>query len=129
MTFRCAAEKALATSGGGRNTFQNGASRPPGRSTRAAAAAPATGSTQCQVCPATTASNTRPAGSQASNAATSTSTPLRRAKPAIRASTSTPSTRQPAARNCRLEMPVPQPTSRTSGPGLAATIAATMASG
>jgi hypothetical protein len=33
-------------------------------------------STQCQACPAITASNTRPAGSQVSNAATSTSSPL-----------------------------------------------------
>ena len=61
--------------------------------------------------------------------ATSTAIPLRRAKPAIRSSGSTPSTRQPAAWNCRAAMPVPQPTSRTSGPGLAATIRSTMASG
>jgi hypothetical protein len=76
-----------------------------------------------------TASKARPALSQASNVATSTSTPNRRARPAIRASGSTPSTRQPAAWNCRAAMPVPQPTSRTPGPGLAATIAAIMASG
>jgi hypothetical protein len=109
--------------------FQNTASRPPGRSTCAALAAPATGSTQCQACPAMTASKVRPAGSQASNLATSTSTPLRRANWAMRGSGSTPSTRQPAAWNCRASMPVPQPTSRTSGPGLAAMMRSTMAWG
>ena len=51
--------------------FQKTASRPPGRSTAAAFAAPATGSTQCQACAAMTASNVRPAGSQSSNFATS----------------------------------------------------------
>jgi hypothetical protein len=69
------------------------------------------------------------AGSQSSNVATSTSAPLRSANWAIRASGSTPSTLQPAAWNCRASMPVPQPTSRTSGPGLAATIRSTIASG
>ena len=58
-----------------------------------------------------TASNTRPAGSQSSNFATSTSVPPCLACPAIRGSGSTPSTRQPAAWNSREEMPVPQPTS------------------
>jgi hypothetical protein len=70
-------------------------------------AAPATGSTQCQACPATTASNARPALSQASNLDTSTSSPCRRARSAIRASGSTPSTRQPTAWNCRATMPGP----------------------
>src|SRR5215472_19266602 len=51
---------------------------PAGRSACAALAAPATGSTQCQACPATTASNARLAGSEASNAATSTLSPFRR---------------------------------------------------
>ena len=46
------AGEGLARPGGGWNTFQNTASRPPGRSTCAALAAPATGSTQCQACPA-----------------------------------------------------------------------------
>jgi hypothetical protein len=36
---------------------------------------------------------------------------------------------QPAAWNCRAAMPVPVPTSRTSGPGLAATIRSTRALG
>jgi hypothetical protein len=67
--------------------------------------------------------------SQSSNAATSTATPVCRANWAIRRSGSTPSTLQPAAWNCRASMPVPQPTSRTSGPGLAATIRSTIASG
>lgn len=76
-----------------------------------------------------TASNFRPAGSQSSNFATSTSNPPRRAKSAIRASGSTPSTVQPADLNCRAAVPVPQPTSSMAGPGLAAMIASTMASG
>ena len=121
--------KAAPRSGGSCAAFQNTASRPPGRSTRAALAAPATGSTQCQAWAAMTASNSRPALSHASNVATSASTPLRRASSAIRASGSTPSTRQPAARNWRAAMPVPQPTSSTSGPGQAATIRSTMAPG
>jgi len=76
-----------------------------------------------------TASNRRPALSQASNFATSTSIPLRRANSAIRISGSTPSTVQPAAWNCRAAMPVPHPTSKKSGPGLAATTASTRAAG
>ena len=60
-------------------------------------AAPATGSTQCQLSPATTTSNLRPAASQASKVEISTSTPLRCANSAIRGSGSTPSTVQPAA--------------------------------
>jgi hypothetical protein len=44
---------------------------------------PATGSTQCRAVPAMTASKRRPALSQASNVATSTSIPVRRANSAI----------------------------------------------
>jgi hypothetical protein len=76
-----------------------------------------------------TASKRRPVLSQASNIASSTSIPVRRANSAILVSGSTPSTVQPAAWNCRAAMPVPQPTSRTSGPGLAAMIASTRAPG
>nr|WP_308210222.1 hypothetical protein [Actinomadura madurae] len=64
-------------------------------------AAPAIGSIQCQDVPATTASKSRPAASQVSKAATSTSRPRRRAKAAMRASGSTPSTVQPGG----LELP------------------------
>ncbi len=63
--------------GDGWNTFQNTANRSAGRSTSVAFAAPATGPTQCQDCPETTASNVRPVGFQSSNFATSTSNPLR----------------------------------------------------
>ena len=69
----------------------------PGRSTPAAFAAPATGSTQCQAFPATTASN---AGRPGPIPRTSPPRPrcrARRANSAIRASSSTPCTRQPAA--------------------------------
>jgi len=55
----------------------NGTSRPPGRSARAALAAPATGPVQCQAVLAMTASQFRSVLSEASNVATST--PLRRA--------------------------------------------------
>ncbi len=48
---------------------------------------------------------------------------------AIRASGSTPSTAQPAVWSWRAAMPVSQPTSSTSGPGLPATIRATNAGG
>jgi hypothetical protein len=70
-------------------------------------------------------------GSQASKSPPRPSTPLRRAKSAIRASGSTPS----AFAAGRVELPGgdagagAEPTSRTSGPGLAATIRSTMASG
>ena len=75
--------KASVASGGGWPTFQNAASRPQGRSTCAAFVAPMAASTQCQACLAMTASKLRLAGSQASSVATSTSTPLRRAKAAF----------------------------------------------
>ena len=120
------AEKPAATSGGGWKTFQNTASRPPGRNACAALDAPATASIQCQAWPATTASKVRPALSHSSNGATSTSSPNCRASSAMRASTSTPITRQPAAWNCRAAMPVPHPTSRKSVPGLPATIRSTI---
>ena len=45
---------------GGSKTCQYSASNPLGRSTCAALRAPSTGSTQCQACPATTASKVRP---------------------------------------------------------------------
>ena len=129
-TRRQAALAASDTSGGDwETTWWKGASSPPGRSTCAALAAPATGSTQCQAVPATTASNSRPAGSHSSNVATSASTPVLRANSAILASGSTPSTRQPAAWNCLATMPVPVPTSSTSVPGLAAMIRSAKAAG
>ena len=96
--------------------FQNTASRPSGRNASAAFVAPATGSTQCQDWPATTASNRRPSGSHSSNVAMSTSNPFRRATSPIRSSGSTPDTGSRAAANWRATMPVPIPTSRTSGP-------------
>ena len=55
--------------------------------------------------------------------------PVRLANSAIRASGSTPSTVQPAALYCRAPMPVPQPTSRNSTPGLAAMTRCIRASG
>ena len=51
------------------------ASLPLGRSTAAARAAPAAGSTQCQAWAAVTASKERPAGSQSSNFTTSVPVP------------------------------------------------------
>ncbi len=68
------------------------------------------------------ASNRRPAASQSSNFAVSTAIPVDRAYLAIRSSTSTPSTWQPASRNWRATIPVPTPTSSTARPGLRATI-------
>ncbi len=52
---------------GSRNAFQNTARRPPGRRACAALAAPATGSTQCQACPAMTVSKVRPGPSPRSS--------------------------------------------------------------
>src|ERR1700677_3624715 len=127
---RCkTSSKAVATSPGGSKTGQYIASSPCGRSTCAALRAPSTGSTQCQACPATTASKDRPLGFQISKLPISTSTPVRLATSAIRASGSTPSTVQPAALYCRAPMPVPQPTSRNSTPGLAAMTSCIRASG
>ena len=128
-TCRYTAAMASDRPAGNWNTFQNTASRPDGRSTWAALRVPATGSTQCQACPAMTRSNIRPPGLHSSKLATSTSNPWRRANSAIRSSTSTPVTRHPAAWKGRAEMPVPIPTSSTSRPGLAAMICPTMAGG
>lgn len=66
--------------------------------------------TQCQVRPAMTVSNARPAWSHASNIATSISALLQRARRPIRARRAdTADPRHPAAWNGRAKMPAPQP--------------------